>query len=127
MTEKDLAEIEARANAATLGPWRKLPLTGKYYGTDVQSPTGGGITVWRFGNEFTGASPEELENWDSEEPFDYCDSHYQTISDAADATFIAHARQDIPALVAEVRRQNAHIRRLEMLLEPERKWHPPFP
>lgn len=102
MTESDLLVIEARANAATPGEW-------VYDAPEIfrVEPLGKGqlptAIVWECPNEGGGVS---------------CD---------ADGIFLAHARQDIPALVAEVRRQNAHIRRLEMLLEPERKWHPPFP
>jgi hypothetical protein len=74
MPDLDLDAIEARAAAATDGPW--LP------------PIGSGDVgyVWRSD-----------------------DGHFQVAiacdgNEEANAVFIAHARTDIPALVAEVRR-----------------------
>ena len=64
---KRLDEIEARANAATEGPWELLG-GGEYVsGPDILvAPDDGGVT-------------------------------------SADAEFIAHARQDVPAFVAALR------------------------
>lgn len=72
MTDEQLAEIEARANAATPGPW-------------VQSQRDTWM-VYRDG----GGTPEVDVGggYDTKE----------------NANFIAHARSDVPALVAEVRR-----------------------
>jgi hypothetical protein len=74
MTENDLREIETRCNRATKGPWQSF-----VEGRDQTS----GSSFIRTGGlddiELTGASDE-------------------------DQDFIAHARQDIPALLAEVRR-----------------------
>ena len=76
-----LDQIEARANAATEGPWKTTyeeadqwhSITGSPY------PLGGGL--W--------ADHPEVATVDQE--------------DEADAEFIAHARTDVPALVAALR------------------------
>lgn len=66
---KRLNEIEARANAATPGPWEWGPQDG-WLGTE------GGVAVgWKWG----------------------------TLTQEADGQFIAHARTDVPALVAALR------------------------
>lgn len=75
MDEQRLAEIEARANAATPGPWRtEAAGIDSYIVSDTDLIFGG----------------EHHEGYiDPEDP---------------NAVFTAHAREDIPALVAEVRR-----------------------
>lgn len=74
MDAKQLAEIKARCDAATPGPWYA-----------------DGWAAW-----------DDLENT------------FVELSDfGADAKFIAHARTDIPALVAEVERlqnENKHLK-----------------
>jgi hypothetical protein len=85
-TPEALDTIEARANAATKGPWfataegqvhRHTPGGRKGWWVPEHEDIGGG----NFGGEGGGYYME-----------------------AADAEFIAHAREDIPALVAELRR-----------------------
>jgi hypothetical protein len=67
MTEQDLAAIEARANAATAGPWEA---THQYYACwSLDGPEANGPDMMPEG----------------------------------DATFIANARTDVPALVAELK------------------------
>lgn len=77
MTEQELKEIEARANAATPGKWEEnLECLGEY--------------KW----------------WVSTGPFHPCNlgSKDPYLARAkADSAFIAHAREDVPALIAEVR------------------------
>lgn len=69
----DLGEIEARVNAASEGPWRS---TGHQLHTDRDhSPT----------NVFADDKPIAGTDW------------------AADADFIAHAREDVPCLLALAR------------------------
>lgn len=89
MSEIDLDAIEARANAATPGPWRYL---GK---NRIDTPV---IDV-------------DEANWGGEEL-----SGYRLIcadDDGAwryaDVEFIAHARADVPALVARVRELHAAV------------------
>ena len=84
MTDDELAEIEARAEAASSGPWER---GGKWAETSVYA--GDGVMV--------------AGQWDYEEG---------GISEEADAVFIAHARTDIPALLAHIRAQALTIERL---------------
>ena len=86
----DLDAIEARANAATAGPWE--PETYVHNGVDGKTWFAMGpshlITTERL------ASPErEITDWDGEE-----------MQACKDATFMAAARSDVPTLCAEVRR-----------------------
>lgn len=83
MTDERLAEIEARANAATPGPWRYT----LYF---VMSPSQGLIA----------------------------DIGPGSASVNSDAAFIAHARTDVPALLAEVRRLREEIVSLRENQEP---------
>lgn len=73
LTEADLAEMEARASAATPGPWKSF--------VEGRDHTSGSSFIQTDGEDIDlpGAS-------------------------VADQDFIAHARQDVPRLVAEVRR-----------------------
>jgi len=71
MTKQELNEIEARANAATDGPWMSV-------------------------DSFIGVE----------------DAEDQAIGETGrdkDAVFIAHARTDVPALIAEVRRLQGEL------------------
>jgi hypothetical protein len=90
ISEEELRIIEDRAVSATAGPWRSFIEGRDHLGGDDFIRTGGPV----------GASPDM----------------YVTLSDqndgsplpakANDLDFIAAARQDIPALVAEIRRLN---------------------
>lgn len=76
MTSEELAAIKARAEAATPGPWKRSDEeSGDYYapGWSVEAP----IEVGSM-------------------------SLAVSIDDKPDAEFIAHARTDVPALVAAV-------------------------
>lgn len=88
MTLEELGEIEARAESATDGPWHHyrdvaglpdIPVVGCY--DDARRDYVAICDCW--GQDF-----------DVPRDRDY----------RADADFIAHAREDVPALVAEVRR-----------------------
>lgn len=87
----DLGAIRARAEAATPGPWER---GGKWNETAVYAKDGTMIAG----------------QWDYEEG---------GISEVPDADFIAHAREDIPTLLALIDEQQAEIERLrrEVLLE----------
>lgn len=89
MDEERLAEIEARANAATPGPWE----AGE---SAFDSSTGGGSCLGVFAP--TKYSPRAL--------------LANEVFDEADAAFIAHARADVPDLVAEMRRLRDTLERL---------------
>lgn len=86
MAELDLDAIEARANAATPGPWN----------------------AWDRGVGFHIALGDERDDWGR--PEDLLPEGLRTdIGRRADAEFIAAARTDVPALVAEVRRLRAEL------------------
>ena len=82
LTDADLDAIEQRANAATEGPWEAGD--DDWDGGYIRMPADG------FGVA-------------------YIATHIQQGADegCADAEFIAHARADVPALLAEVRRLRA--------------------
>lgn len=82
MTALDLDAIEAREKATTPGPW-------------VHDETDGiGCDVWTQGETVMGGTVHTTDDG-------YPRGDYNPVEDAL---FIAHAKQDIPALVAEVRR-----------------------
>ena len=95
MTPDLLAAIEARAHAATEGPWKASDFG--YPGQDEPSSIiiHHGDFKWESidGGEFVAALP-----WDAQE--------------ALDATFIAYARTDVPALLAHVRDLEARLGRV---------------
>jgi hypothetical protein len=87
-----LAEIEARANAATEGPWSVDHDSEEVYAdTCVATGDYGWIAVGP-----SGQSPHYDED---------------TAEGRADAEFIAHAREDVPALVAALRAVLAEVTR----------------
>jgi hypothetical protein len=93
ITEDRLAEIEARANAATPGPW----VAGQHGPARfVVTADEGDVTV--------GAVTREVfEIYDGCAPWRFGDAPIP------EALFIAAARTDVPALVAEVRRLTAAL------------------
>lgn len=99
MTHDELQAIKARADGATPGPWEAkaygpYPLTTRVYGKS-EPPT----VAEMFRAEDRLSAP-----------------YYDQIT-AADlnAAFIAHARTDVPALIAEVERLQRHSRALKRL------------
>ena len=94
MTREELEAIEAREKAATPGPWKKASLSEDYgagYGMTtffVKQPDG---NLYRIGS---------------------ADTSKKYIEENNNAEFVAHSRQDVPALVAEVKRLNAEVERL---------------
>lgn len=81
MSDHELAAIKVRAEAATPGPW------------DVEPDDGG--ADW---HGFATKASIRTAGWS--DGAGWCKYGF----DAADATFIAHARTDVPALLAEVER-----------------------
>ena len=88
-----LDEIEARADAATPGAWEWHPYMGS------------GATLAKPNHPFHELNI--LKTTDDWPPV------------AADAEFIAAARTDVPALLAEVRRLQAAVERVRELHRPE--------
>lgn len=92
MTEAELAAIEERANAATPGPWVAEPARGKW--SDGETHCAGIHVAGESWNEIVTTDGGVYgPNW-------------------PDAQFIAAARSDIPALVAEVKRLRAELAEL---------------
>lgn len=89
MTEAELGAVKARAEAATPGPW----VVGEHYG-GVIAP-GSSLDPENdaaYGGYLVGESMLRH-----------------------NSTFVAHARDDVPALVAEVERLTAHLERIRNL------------
>ena len=83
MNEEQLQEIEERANAATPGKWEPV-----HANNDVR--------IWRDGCIVA--------------VFPYNMPYYTTAHNAdADAVFCVNAREDVPALIAEVRSLRAKL------------------
>jgi hypothetical protein len=110
MTPERLEEIEAGAKAATEGPWLE---GGPYPGASVCIEVDGGSS---------GPDDPEPTTW---EPICVLDDrrdgepHPQVLADRA---FIAHAREDVPALIAEIRRLKGEVERLHGLLNDVSKY-----
>lgn len=92
MTPERLAEIEARVDAATPGPWHARD---RGIGHELHH----------------GAADDCKQNWCE----DVNGEHRETFR-RGDAEFIAAARNDVPALLAEVRRLQAAAERVRELL-----------
>jgi len=109
MTEEELSEIELRASRATKGPWVRLPVKSKYYYTRVLIGVGELHVV--------GIAPEghvpvpshdEISMLGEGDEID-CMDHVQTQNDWDNAEFIARSRDDVPALIAEIKRLRSLI------------------
>lgn len=120
LSPERLAEIVAREQAAYPGPWRWRGNTEARH-LRLQSPHGGGMTVMDFVRwGMQGAQPRfgidyimhnaadlveyEVAAWSK-------DIYRKDVSDVLhpDAQFLAHAREDVPALLAEVDRLRAEL------------------
>ncbi|UCI06034.1 hypothetical protein [Mesorhizobium sp. B1-1-8] len=85
LSETELQEIDARATAAQPGPWKS----------------------WIEGRDFSGGS-NFIQTGSGAERGEDIEMSGATV---ADQDFMAAARQDIPRLIAEVRRQRALLNR----------------
>lgn len=99
MTEEELDAIENRANAATPGPWWVMP--------ELCGPEGQGV--------YESASLGQI--CEVGDPYPRGLNHPQENMD-----FIAHTREDVPALVAEVRRLKALLQPMDMRGFTEDEW-----
>ena len=91
VTDAALAEIEARAHAATEPPWTAVP-----YRDGEPCPRCGGAS------HYAALTPVAGIAWEDDEA--------TVLMRREDAQFIAHSREDVPRLVAEVRRLRARQR-----------------
>jgi hypothetical protein len=109
MTKEELAAIKERAENATPGPWRWTDARSKHtldYPPGTQDVVWDGTTEGRF-------SFSELVDPDGNYLLAgaWCNDDTADVSVAyEDAAFIQHARQDIPALLAEVERLRELLR-----------------
>lgn len=108
MTDIDIDAIRARAEAATKGPWgvgkrRELDDLVDTYELEITSPS------------TNSDEPEAIEL----AIIRYCAGGYRYPHGAAkaDAEFIAHAREDIPALLDLLAERDAEIKRLRAVAE----------
>jgi len=95
----DLDDIEARVNAATDGPWG-------FYDGETYADVAADMQVTSPGSYNYREKIARLEDenyWDDGDHEDHDDSRAPEQM-AANAAFIAHAREDVPALIAEIRR-----------------------
>jgi hypothetical protein len=111
LTEQQLTDIEARANAATHGPWGVYTFGGDSLieiAADLED-TGCGYrarrTIARFEDEPLDNDPAHRE-WTAEEDW----AQVQ-----ADAEFVAHAPEDVRALLAEIHRLRAALTQIRHL------------
>lgn len=104
MTETQLAEIEARANAATAGPWTVYGDWDTLASPPLACPISSDLAV------ATCESKHVLAHIHA--PIGVITDRRET-NEFGNSYFIAHARIDIPALVAEVRRLGQRIHALE--------------
>ena len=111
VTDLDLDAIEARANAASDGPWIVVHEPA-WEADDVQHPD-----VIKVG------APLYVGD---DEPFTVClvstDYEDDPVDVLGDAEFIAHARTDVPALVAALREARAEVERISVSLGGMVEW-----
>ncbi len=107
LTDEQLAAIEDRANAATKGPWG-------FYDGETYADVAADLQMTSRASYSYRQKIAQLEDenyWDDPAHEDDDESR-ATEQMAANAAFLAHARQDVPALVAEIRRlqqQRKHL------------------
>jgi hypothetical protein len=115
VSEADLTAIEHRADAATHGPWHVRHLDDDWATSFIAvstKPDSDGSRTARWpawsGSENVAATLVQTPN------------HYVALEDGcweANAEFIAHARSDVPQLLAEVRRLRTEVAVLKAKLE----------
>jgi len=111
MTQEDLGAIEAREAAATPGPWDYDQAHGECENTET-CPNGIERDKRGSADECEDCGHWYLEDSASLSGPTYLGDHEDEGFCTKDAEFIAHARADVPALIAEVKRMNAEVERL---------------
>jgi hypothetical protein len=103
LSEQQIAEIKARADKATPGPWGIGNKTT--IGLGIENMGGG---AYNYDAELAEICP------DFDRAFDLRgrNEEIKVASAEDDAEFVAHARQDVPALLAEVERLKAELAQL---------------
>lgn len=120
LSDQQLADIRARETAATAGPWRWRGNT-EVRRLRLQTPHHGGLTVMDFTRwGMQGARPRFARDGimhPADETVVYAvaawskDIYRKDVVgiDHPDAQFMAHAREDVPALLAELDRVTAEL------------------
>lgn len=101
MTDERLAEIEAREKVATHGPWNYSGVPYNLY----EDPT-----IFGPNDEYIAQTVYDMQSGSQNHNID------------EDTIFIAHARQDVPDLIAEVRRLQDELRLEKSITESESRW-----
>jgi len=104
LTEKELAEVEARANAATPGPWRSYRDGNQFIETGYP-PAAKLVAASRVLGPVRPWNPSALIT------FGFKPEEYETVRFLdADADFVAASRTDVPHLVDDLRAARAALR-----------------
>ena len=101
MRQERIDQIEARVNAATEGPWEASCLYDVTDKTYIEECEFGFIGMTQIEVERAGIEYSQWRYFDFESP--------QQKQIHADAEFIAHAREDVPFLLNEIKRLNKMI------------------
>lgn len=92
MQPEELDAIRARAEAATPGPWQQT----------ADTPWGSKVILSESGEFYLGVNAHTAQPTDGWSPEARAQAVERGKNKCADATFIAHAREDIPRLLDEV-------------------------
>lgn len=113
LTERELSEIDARLAAATPGPWRWDSFGSGTEYVHMRNASG------RTGPRIMGPDHSDQDGHVGAHMFLHNVSAFQALTGederglerekAANAEFIAHARDDVPRLLAEVRRLRVRL------------------
>ena len=95
MTQAELEAIRTRLRKASAGPWTVMRMPNLWRGNAGDRRTHPAVRAFRVPKRMYEIAPEQVEG---------------------DAAFMAHARQDIPALLAEFDRLRAIVRDLRIAL-----------
>jgi hypothetical protein len=105
-TQLDLDAIEARTAAATPGPWGQYHDGSEQDYIDIAAGLEETDTGFRCRRQIAMTVDEPIDNDSAHEEWTAEQDRQQIHADAA---FIAHARTDVPALLAEVRRLRSEL------------------
>ena len=112
LTPAQLAEIEARTEAATPGPWAQMKGWSLEIVPAADADKGLGASIYPS-DDLKYAQPIAKANFDDfTDPAKFSHRRVRKAESLADAAFIAHSRADIPALLSHLRALEADNARL---------------